>query len=374
MINERKQVWDNTRIPTQPENHFKPSWPELRLIERMHESLEELRRLPDNPPGHAVEIIDDIEEGLRRLDRLQRELSVSPEESMGSRSGSILVVDGSETDAASTAAILEDLGWCVQATSTGEEALEVLAQAERLPYCVWLEAMLGQSSSSIAGMDLLQRLSELYPTLPLVMLTSFHSTEGAFEAGKSGASGYYGKPLTKRGAASILEEVAKTKGYESANLDRAESRRFSQFLRERLAERGGVKRLSRETGLDPEHVEVCLARGDGVRIVDMVLLLSGMGVSAEELCERVCREVPPAVAQERRMFRAVEALIRQRLQPADDRYLAGVLGIGRNELSRCLLGDDPRWFQAVLASAHYGNVGLEELLDAAFPATFEVLT
>jgi two-component system response regulator AtoC len=104
-------------------------------------------------------------------------------------SGSILIVDDEQTLARSAKAFLADHGYEAEVATTGEQALELLESLQ--PDVVFADVRL----PGMSGLDLLKRIREFDPVMPVVVLTAYGSIEGAVEAMKLGAFDYVKKPV-----------------------------------------------------------------------------------------------------------------------------------------------------------------------------------
>jgi len=101
----------------------------------------------------------------------------------------VLIVDDEQTLARSARAFLTDHGYEAEVAASGETALERLAK--RQPDVVFADVRL----PGMSGIDLLKRIREFDPVLPVIMLTAYGSIEGAVEAVKLGAFDYVKKPV-----------------------------------------------------------------------------------------------------------------------------------------------------------------------------------
>jgi len=143
----------------------------------------------------------------------------------------VLIVDDEQTLARSAKAFLADHGYEAEVTGSGEQALELLERLQ--PDVVFADVRL----PGMSGIDLLKRLREFDPVLPVIMLTAYGSIEGAVEAVKLGAFDYVKKPVD-------LEEL-------KLLADRArENRQLKQelsYYRRRAAEDVGFKTMLGES-------------------------------------------------------------------------------------------------------------------------------
>ena len=101
----------------------------------------------------------------------------------------VLIVDDEQTLARSAKAFLVDHGYEAEVTGSGEQALELLGRLQ--PDVVFADVRL----PGMSGIDLLKRIREFDPVLPVIMLTAYGSIEGAVEAVKLGAFDYVKKPV-----------------------------------------------------------------------------------------------------------------------------------------------------------------------------------
>jgi DNA-binding NtrC family response regulator len=101
----------------------------------------------------------------------------------------VLIVDDEHSLARSAKAFLADHGYETEVAGTGEKALELLASLQ--PDVVFADVRL----PGMSGLDLLRRIRESDPAIPVIMLTAYGSIEGAVEAVKLGAFDYVKKPV-----------------------------------------------------------------------------------------------------------------------------------------------------------------------------------
>ena len=102
----------------------------------------------------------------------------------------ILVVDDEEDIRFSLRGILEDEGHDVLEAPSGEEALDLLER--RLPDLVLLDIWL----TGIDGLEVLDRIRDKAPGLPVVMISGHGNVETAVAAMNKGATDFIEKPLS----------------------------------------------------------------------------------------------------------------------------------------------------------------------------------
>lgn len=104
-------------------------------------------------------------------------------------SGTICIVDDEPAILNALSSILEDEGYQVTIAKTGSEALRVIQQEP--PDVVLLNVYLPE----IDGLEVLKRVGEQFPNVPVIMMSGYGSVETAVKAIKLGAYDYAEKPL-----------------------------------------------------------------------------------------------------------------------------------------------------------------------------------
>jgi DNA-binding NtrC family response regulator len=106
-----------------------------------------------------------------------------------SPASTVLVVDDERTLARAIKAFLREAGYEAEVASDGESAVELLPTLR--PDVVFADVRL----PGISGIDLLRRIREFDPAIPVIMMTAYGTIEGAVEAVKLGAFDYMKKPV-----------------------------------------------------------------------------------------------------------------------------------------------------------------------------------
>jgi two-component system, NtrC family, response regulator AtoC len=106
-----------------------------------------------------------------------------------SSASTVLVVDDERTLARAIKAFLTEAGYEAEVASDGESAVELLPKLR--PDVVFADVRL----PGISGIDLLRRIREFDPSIPVIMMTAYGTIEGAVEAVKLGAFDYMKKPV-----------------------------------------------------------------------------------------------------------------------------------------------------------------------------------
>lgn len=117
----------------------------------------------------------------------------------------IMVVDDDQDLRESVAEVLGGAGFSVTQASRGEEALEHLAGKN------FDLILLDLVMPGLGGLELLGRIRDKAPRMPVIMITAFASVENAVAAMRQGASDYITKPFRIDGLLAsvgrVLEEA-----------------------------------------------------------------------------------------------------------------------------------------------------------------------
>lgn len=111
----------------------------------------------------------------------------------------ILVVDDEKTARETLADILRLEGYSITVATTGQEALEILAES---PFDIML---LDIKMPGVDGMEVLRQVSEIGPNMIVILLTAHGSMESAIEALRQSVHDYLIKPSSPQ---EILSSVA----------------------------------------------------------------------------------------------------------------------------------------------------------------------
>jgi DNA-binding NtrC family response regulator len=101
----------------------------------------------------------------------------------------VLIVDDERTLARAVKAFLAEAGYEAEVAGDGEKALELLPKLR--PDVVFADVRL----PGMNGIDLLRRIREFDPSIPVIIMTAYGTIEGAVEAVKLGAFDYMKKPV-----------------------------------------------------------------------------------------------------------------------------------------------------------------------------------
>jgi DNA-binding NtrC family response regulator len=101
----------------------------------------------------------------------------------------VLIVDDERTLARAVKAFLNEAGYEAEVAGDAERAVELLETLR--PDVIFADVRL----PGMSGIDLLRRIQEFDPAIPVIIMTAFGTIEGAVEAVKLGAFDYMKKPV-----------------------------------------------------------------------------------------------------------------------------------------------------------------------------------
>lgn len=154
-------------------------------------SSEEDIRESDEPPGVAPDACVgkpyDRAEVVFRAERLARERGARAQ----TEPWLVLAVDDSATYLYELSEQLRRFGHEVIAAQSGDEAIEILKTAQRLPDCILLDMVMPQ----LSGDELCRRIkdSPQWHSIPVIMLTGREDQEAILESFRAGADDYVAK-------------------------------------------------------------------------------------------------------------------------------------------------------------------------------------
>src|SRR5215475_10269538 len=180
-----------------------------------------------------------------------------------SASMSILIVDDEPTIREACAEVAHQTGMKAMAVATAEEAVEVL---EHTAVDILLtDLMLPQTS----GLELLKRVHDTHPTVPVIVLTQYGTIDSAVTATRLGAVDYVTKPFRIEELRSRLERAARA----------VELQQENQLLREQLRTRPGFGGL---IGVS-ERMQRVYKMIQKVSLHEYPVLILGESVTGKEL-------------------------------------------------------------------------------------------
>src|SRR5512136_470932 len=123
----------------------------------------------------------------------------------------ILVVDDTEAICKALRDVLTMAGYTVRTAPSGERALQILETAAMDLVITDLKM------SGISGIQLLKKIKEKTPELPVIILTGFGDMDSVIEAMRSGVADYLKKPFSINEVLQVTErELARSKQIQAA--------------------------------------------------------------------------------------------------------------------------------------------------------------
>ena len=178
--------------------------------------------------------------------------------------GDVLLVEDADSLREALATVLTEAGFSVVATSSAEEALQILAT--RSFECVLSDFKL----TGLDGIELVKRVRAVSPQLPFIIMTALGSVDVAVEAMKGGATDFIAKPFEPQAVVAMLRQI---------------------IQHNRIVDRGSAKRRVHH-GLitrSPRLLKV-VEQARRVAGVDSPVLLLGESGSGKEVMARFIHE------------------------------------------------------------------------------------
>ncbi|MCB0334254.1 MAG: UDP-3-O-[3-hydroxymyristoyl] N-acetylglucosamine deacetylase [Bdellovibrionales bacterium] len=138
---------------------------------------------------------------------------------------SVLVVDDEPSIRKTLEGVLEDEGYHCSCAASGAQALEYLR--EQRPHLVLLDIWM----PGLDGLETLEQIHEIYPDLPVIMISGHATIATAVKATKMGASEFIEKPLDLN---AMLETIRRVLHGSSLSNEESEGEEMSQDEREAL--------------------------------------------------------------------------------------------------------------------------------------------
>jgi DNA-binding NtrC family response regulator len=121
----------------------------------------------------------------------------------------LLIVDDDETIQRLLVIAAQDLGWRPVVAGSGEEAIGLLSDAISA-------VVLDHGLPGMDGLQTLVKIRQLFPSLPVIMLTGLNEAETAVQAMRAGAADYLTKPFELKRLFSLLGQVRQIRKIEPA--------------------------------------------------------------------------------------------------------------------------------------------------------------
>jgi CheY-like chemotaxis protein len=190
----------------------------LKSLLEQRELAEKLRRAnlkaakAAEQPGEIRAIEERYQEEKARLDTAIRKTEEQIQELQAKRvvkKRPILLVDDEKNIRLTLSQSLEPLGLPIQTAVNGEEALQKLDDAE------FGLLLLDLKMPGMDGMEVLHRVRERWPTIPVIIITAHGTIESAVDAMKIGAVDFIQKPFSPREIRELVTKVLQRESLKS---------------------------------------------------------------------------------------------------------------------------------------------------------------
>jgi len=185
----------------------------------------------------------------------------------------ILVVDDEKNYLVVLAALLSGEGYEVATAQSGAKALAMAAASE--PDLVITDMRMPQ----MTGLDLIHKLKETAPDLPVIVMTAYGTVENAVEAMKAGASDYIAKPFENQELILTVERTLRMSRLLTQN----------RLLREELGKDRGFNEIIGQS----KAMREVFAMVDKVASAKATVLLTGESGTGKELVARAIHARSP---------------------------------------------------------------------------------
>jgi two-component system, NtrC family, response regulator len=229
---------------------------------------------------------------------------------------SILLIDDDATVLASLALALKQAGYASRSATSAHEALRLLhasaasaasgADSRAEPFVAVVQDMnFSRQTSGEEGLELLEAIKKIQPTLPVILITAWGSIELAVQGMKRGAADFITKPWTNGNLVRSLENVLNTRIDEPSEALNASSARqphgsadatsparpvfAAPLSRETLDERYAVGAI---IGRDPSLLAVLSRLGKVAATTAPVLITGENGTGKELIADALHRNSP----------------------------------------------------------------------------------
>jgi len=185
----------------------------------------------------------------------------------------ILVIEDKKSMARMLASTLESEGYSATTAGSAEEGLEVLDSRK-------VDLVLSDLKlPGISGMELLKKVKEQRPMLPVIIMTAFGSIELAVEAVKAGAYDFLTKPFDTGHMLVLLERALESVRLASENM----------LLRDEFAEELGAPRIIGQSRAIRDVVEL-IGKAAPTKAA---VLLTGESGTGKEIFARTLHHLSP---------------------------------------------------------------------------------
>ena len=189
----------------------------------------------------------------------------------------ILVVDDEKNYLVVLSALLQGEGYEVASASSGARALALVGEEE--PDLVITDMRM----PAMSGLELIQRLQELAPDTPVIVMTAYGTVENAVEAMKAGAVDYITKPFENQQLLLTVSKALRLRRLMAQN----------RLLREELDRGRGFEEIIGES----RAMREVFAMVDKVAATRATVLITGESGTGKELIARAIHKRSPRAGE-----------------------------------------------------------------------------
>jgi two-component system response regulator HydG len=248
---------------------------------------------------------------------------------------SILIVDDESSHRQMLEVVLSDEGYEVQQADDGGTAIE--AVEERFFDLILMDIRMHR----IDGIEALQKIKEISPGIPIIMMTAYSSVNTAIDALKSGAYDYLTKPLDIEELKILINKALRHSNLEKENL----------YLKEQLGDRFDFSNIIGRSSAMKELLETIAL----VAPSDATVLISGESGTGKELIANALHQNSPR--QDHPLVKINCAALPQTLLESE------LFGHEKGAFTGAV-----KYRQGRFQAAHKGTIFLDEIAEMA-PST-----
>jgi DNA-binding NtrC family response regulator len=198
--------------------------------------------------------------------------------------GNVLVIDDERSICIACLRILEEEGFEVEYTLSGQEGIVRAAQGR------WDVILLDLKMPDISGMEVLARIHGAHPEQPVIIITGYATIQTSIEAIKRGAFDYIPKPFTPEELVLAVEKAIEDKRLRAEN----------DYLKERLykSRRAGSRIIGRSKPMSEIFAQVAK-----IAPTDFSVMVYGESGTGKEL---IAHSIHENSGRSERLFVAVD--------------------------------------------------------------------
>ena len=181
-------------------------------------------------------------------------MKILPETKLSEHPAQLLLVDDDLSLLKLLSLRLESAGHEVTTAESGPEALEILKQMT--PDLVLSDLRMDEMD----GLALFEEIQQLYPSLPVIILTAHGTIPDAVQATRCGVAGFLTKPVDKNQLFNLIDELKTTRPVDKNNKSYPDMLNRSpllvQLMAKQLLNEAADRLESQANGFAPEALEL----------------------------------------------------------------------------------------------------------------------